>query len=45
MPKLSRVVSDTNVWLSALYFFGKPAQIIHLIEEKKIISVKPEQFL
>lgn len=34
-----RVVNDTNVWLSALYFSGRPAQIIHLVEEKQITSV------
>ena len=34
-----RVVNDTNVWLSALYFLGKPAKIANLIEEKKVISV------
>lgn len=39
VPKLSRIVNDTNVWLSALYFSGKPAQIVNLIEEKKIVSV------
>ncbi len=39
MPRLPRVTNDTNVWLSALYFSGKPAQIIHLIEEQKIVSV------
>lgn len=39
MPKLTRIVNDTNVWLSALYFLGKPAQIVNLIEEDKIVSV------
>lgn len=39
MSKLSRIVNDTNVWLSALYFSGKPAQIVKLIEDKKAISV------
>lgn len=39
MSKVPKVVNDTNVWLSALYFFGKPAQIVNLIENKKIISV------
>ncbi|MDP3733368.1 MAG: putative toxin-antitoxin system toxin component, PIN family, partial [Candidatus Daviesbacteria bacterium] len=39
VPKLPRIVNDTNVWLSALYFSGKPAKIVNLIEDKKIISV------
>lgn len=39
MKKILRVVNDTNVWLSALYFSGKPAKIVNLIEDKKIISV------
>ncbi len=39
MQKVLRIVNDTNVWLSALYFSGKPAQIVHLIEEKNLISV------
>ena len=39
MPKHPRVVNDTNVWLSALYFSGKPAQIVNLIEDRKIVSV------
>lgn len=37
--KLKRVVNDTNVWLSALYFSGKPAQIVSLVEDQKIVSV------
>lgn len=39
MPKPPRVVNDTNIWLSALYFSGKPAQIVSLVEDKKIISI------
>ena len=39
MKKLLRIVNDTNVWLSALYFSGKPAQIVNLIEQKQIVSV------
>jgi len=39
VKKILRVVNDTNVWLSALYFSGKPAKIVNLIEDKKIISV------
>ncbi len=45
MPKLLRVVNDTNVWLSALYFSGKPAKIVNLIEDKKIISVSSDFIL
>ena len=37
MPK--KAVIDTNVWLSALYFSGKPAQIVDLVENKKLTSV------
>lgn len=39
MAKTPRVVNDTNVWLSALYFSGKPAKIVSLIENKAITSV------
>lgn len=39
MQNPQRVVIDTNVWLSALYFAGKPAQIINLVEEEKVTSV------
>ena len=45
MQKSPRIVSDTNVWLSALYFLGKPAQIVHLIEEKNLISVTSHAIL
>lgn len=45
MAKIKRVVIDTNVWLSALYFFGKPAQIVNLIENKKTISVTSDFIL
>lgn len=38
MAKPPRVVNDTNVWLSALYFSGKPAKIVNLVENKKIVS-------
>lgn len=40
MLQPQRVTNDTNVWLSALYFSGKPAQIVRLIEEKEIVSVR-----
>ena len=39
MSRIPKAVNDTNVWLSALYFSGKPAQIVSLIEDKKVISV------
>lgn len=39
VSKPPRVVNDTNVWLSALYFSGKPAQIVQFIEEKRAISI------
>ncbi len=39
MNRPPRVVNDTNVWLSALYFSGNEAKIVKLIEEEKIISV------
>lgn len=39
VPKIPRVVNDTNVWLSALYFSGKPAKIVNLIEDQKIVSI------
>lgn len=45
MQKPLRIVNDTNVWLSALYFSGKPAQIIHLIEEKSLISIISQPIL
>ena len=45
MQKVLRIVNDTNVWLSALYFSGKPAQIVHLIEEKNLISVTSQPIL
>lgn len=39
VPKLPKVVNDTNVWLSALYFSGKPARIVNLIEDQKVVSI------
>ncbi len=40
-----RAVIDTNVWLSALYFSGKPAQIVNLVEEKKLTSITSQFIL
>src|SRR3989338_8358849 len=45
VQKPPRIVNDTNVWLSALYFLGKPAQIVHLIEEKNLTSVTSNAIL
>lgn len=45
MAKTPRVVVDTNVWLSALYFSGKPAQIVRLIENKNITSITSDFIL
>lgn len=39
------MVNDTNIWLSALYFSGKPAKIVNLIEDKKITSVTSDFIL
>lgn len=45
MAKAPRAVNDTNIWLSALYFSGKPAKIVNLIENKKIVSVTSDFIL
>ena len=45
VPKIPRVVNDTNVWLSALYFSGKPAKIVNLIEDQKIVSITSDFIL
>ena len=45
VQKIPRVVNDTNVWLSALYFSGKPAQIVNLIEDQKIVSITSDFIL
>ncbi|OGD86585.1 putative toxin-antitoxin system toxin component, PIN family [Candidatus Curtissbacteria bacterium RIFCSPHIGHO2_01_FULL_41_11] len=42
---MPRVVNDTNVWLSALYFSGKPAKIVNLIEDQKIVSITSDFIL
>ena len=34
-----RVVNDTVIWLSALYFSGKVVKIVDLIEDERIVSV------
>lgn len=40
-----RVVNDTVIWLSALYFSGKTAKIVNLIEDKSITSVTSDFIL
>lgn len=45
MQKPPRIVNDTNVWLSALYFSGKPAQIVRQIEDRNLISVSSQEIL
>jgi len=45
MSNPPRVVNDTNVWLSALYFAGNEAKIVHQIEENNITSVTSEFIL
>lgn len=39
MTKPPRIVNDTNVWLSALYFPGNEAKIVSLVEDKQVTSV------
>lgn len=41
VAKPPRIVNDTNVWLSALYFAGNEAKVVSLIEEKQAFSVTP----
>lgn len=41
----TRVVNDTVIWLSALYFSGKTAKIVNLIENKNIVSVTSDFIL
>lgn len=40
-----RVVNDTVIWLSALYFSGKTTKIVHLIENKNLVSVTSDFIL
>ncbi len=40
-----RVVLDTNVWLSGLFWEGEAAKIIELSEKKKIIPLVNEEIL
>ena len=41
----TKVCLDSNVWVSAFIFFGKPAQILDLAVEKKFISVTSPQII
>lgn len=45
MVRTPRVVNDTVIWLSALYFSGKVVKIVNLIEDKSIISVTSDFIL
>ena len=45
MAGIPRVVNDTVIWLSALYFSGQTVKIIKLIEDKKIISITSDFIL
>lgn len=45
MARTPRVVNDTVIWLSALYFSGKTVKIVNLIENKNIISVTSDFIL
>lgn len=45
MARTPRVVNDTVIWLSALYFSGKTVKIVNLIEDKNIISVTSDFIL
>lgn len=40
-----RVCLDSNVWISAFIFPGKPAQILDLAVEKKILPVASPQII
>lgn len=45
MARTPRVVNDTVIWLSALYFLGKTAKIVNFIEDKSILSVTSDFIL
>ena len=45
VSKPPRIVNDTNIWLSALYFSGNEAKIVHQIEEGIITSVTSDFIL
>lgn len=45
MAKLLRIVNDTNVWLSALYFNGNEAKVVHQIEENSLVSITSDFIL
>jgi len=43
--RVPKVVLDTNVWLSALLWGGKPAEIIKAAEDGKFIVVTSEEII
>lgn len=45
MTNAPRIVNDTVIWLSALYFSGKTAKIVSLIEDKSITSITSDYIL
>lgn len=45
MVKLPRIVNDTNVWLSALYFNGNEAEVVRRIEENSLVSITSDFIL
>lgn len=45
MAGLKKVVNDTVIWLSALYFAGETVKIVKLIEDRNIISVTSDYIL
>lgn len=45
MAGVPRVVNDTVIWLSALYFAGATVKIVKLIEDKSIISITSDFIL
>ena len=45
VASVPRVVNDTVIWLSALYFAGETVKIIKLIEDKSIVSVTSDFIL
>lgn len=45
MASAPRVVNDTVIWLSALYFSGQTSKIVDLIENKSVVSVTSDYIL
>ena len=40
-----KIVLDTNVWISALLWGGKPAEIIKAAEQRKVIIIASEEIV